>query len=109
MKLLRLIALTLLLAPAFTFADEEEHGEPTTGKKKNDKYPDGVSITDTAEMALKKLSVAPGLRVDVWAAEPLLANPVAFCFDEKGRAFVAETYRRRTSVPDIRKHEALQT
>ncbi|MGB8170679.1 MAG: PVC-type heme-binding CxxCH protein, partial [Chthoniobacteraceae bacterium] len=49
-----------------------------------------------------------GLRADVWAAEPLLANPVAFCFDEKGRAFVAETYRRRTSVPDIRKHETLQ-
>ncbi len=104
----RNLALTLALLPAIAIAADEEHGT-TTGKKIDDKYPEGVSITDTAETALKKMSVAPGLRADVWAAEPLLANPVAFAFDEKGRAFVAETYRRRTSVPDIRKHETLQT
>ena len=103
----RCLALALLLFPVLIFAAEEEHGDPAD-KKKNDKYPAGVSINDTAETAMQKFTVAPGLRVDVWAAEPLLANPVAFCFDEKGRAFVAETYRRRTSVPDIRKHETLQ-
>jgi quinoprotein glucose dehydrogenase len=32
----------------------------------------------------------------------MLANPVAFNFDEKGRLFVAETYRYRSSVLDIR-------
>ena len=32
----------------------------------------------------------------------MLANPVAFDFDEKGRLFVSETYRYRTSVLDIR-------
>ena len=32
----------------------------------------------------------------------MLANPVAFNFDEKGRIFVAETYRYRSSVLDIR-------
>ena len=61
---------------------------------------------DSAEVAVKKFSVAPGLQVDVWASEPLLQNPVAFCFDEKGRAFVVETGRRRSSVPDIRRHDA---
>ena len=55
-------------------------------------------------MALKKFAVAPGLRVDLWAEEPLIENVVAFAFDEKGRAFVVETHRRRTSVPDIRKN-----
>src|SRR6266853_3566073 len=101
-------AIILGLVPAIAFAvDSEEHGAPA-GKKKDDRYPSDVSVNDTAEMALKKFTVAPGLRVDVWAAEPMLANPVAFCFDEKGRVFVAETYRRRTSVPDIRKHESLQ-
>ena len=34
----------------------------------------------------------------MWAAEPLLANPVAFCFDEKGRCFVAETFRHSTTA-----------
>ncbi len=107
MKSFRFLALPLSLLPALLFAVEEGHGE-AKGKKPDDRYPSDVSVTDTAEIALKKFSVAPGLRVDVWAAEPLLANPIAFCFDEKGRAFVAETYRRRTSVPDIRKHESLQ-
>ncbi len=94
-----IICLLATFAPIFA----DEIGG--TSKPKNDKYPDGVSKDDTAEMALKKFTVAPGLQVEVWAAEPLLANPVALAFDGKGRAFVAETYRRRTTVPDIRKNE----
>ncbi|HSQ57910.1 MAG TPA: PVC-type heme-binding CxxCH protein, partial [Gemmata sp.] len=42
------------------------------------------------------------LKVEVWAAEPLLANPVAFAFDEKGRCFVVETFRHTQGVPDTR-------
>ena len=53
-------------------------------------------------LALKRFKLPPGLTVSLWAAEPMLANPVAFNFDEKGRAFVAETYRYRSSVLDIR-------
>jgi quinoprotein glucose dehydrogenase len=45
-----------------------------------------------------------GLKVEVWASEPLLANPVCFCFDEKGRVYVAETNRLHTGVPDTRGH-----
>ncbi len=101
-----ILPLAFLIFPTLALAADEGHGAPT-GKKPDDRAPADVSLSDTAETALKKFSVAPGLRVDVWAAEPLLANPVAFAFDEKGRAFVAETYRRRTSVPDIRKHESL--
>lgn len=59
---------------------------------------------ESAEAALKRFSIAPGLHVEVWAAEPQLANPVALCFDDKGRAFVAESGRRRTSVPNIGTH-----
>src|SRR5436309_9254983 len=46
-----------------------------------------------AELALKKFQVPAGLKVDLWAAEPLLANPVALNFDEHGRAYVCETFR----------------
>ena len=55
-----------------------------------------------AELAMKSFQVAPGLRVDLWAAEPLLLNPVAFHFDEKGRAYVCETFRLGAGVDDIR-------
>src|SRR5437660_3058580 len=58
--------------------------------------------SDEGELAIKKFQGAPGLKVDLWAAEPMLANPVAFCFDEKGRAYVCETFRLGAGVDDIR-------
>ena len=91
------LAATLML-PLFVLAQEAGDGAKTATSAN--------PASETAEAAKKKLTVAPGLQVDVWASEPLLQNPVAFCFDEKGRAFVVETGRRRTSVPDIRRHDA---
>ena len=58
--------------------------------------------SNEGEQALKRMKLPPGLVATLWAAEPMLANPVAFNFDEKGRIFVAETYRYRSSVLDIR-------
>lgn len=40
--------------------------------------------------ALKAFEVAPGLRVELVAAEPLVASPCAIAFDAQGRLFVAE-------------------
>jgi quinoprotein glucose dehydrogenase len=58
--------------------------------------------SDDAQLAIKRFSLPKGLKASLWAAEPMLANPVAIDFDEKGRLFVSETYRYRTSVLDIR-------
>ncbi len=58
----------------------------------------------SAEEALVQVQVDKGLKVGVWAAEPLLANPVSFAFDEQGRAYVAETTRFGNGVPDTRSH-----
>src|SRR5207247_6595123 len=58
--------------------------------------------SDDGELAVKRFYVAPGLKADLWAAEPMLANPVAFNFDEKGRAYVCETFRLHAGVDDIR-------
>ncbi|GJM22651.1 MAG: glucose dehydrogenase [Planctomycetota bacterium] len=44
------------------------------------------------------------LRVELVAAEPLLQHPVAFCVDERGRVYVAETHRHHQGVTDIREH-----
>ncbi|MBS0263199.1 MAG: HEAT repeat domain-containing protein [Planctomycetes bacterium] len=57
-----------------------------------------------AELALSRIKVQPGLKIDLWAAEPLLANPVAFCIDERGRVYVAETFRQSKGVEDNRGH-----
>jgi quinoprotein glucose dehydrogenase len=53
------------------------------------------------ETALKRFQLAPGTAMKLWAAEPDLANPVAIAFDERGRVYVAECWRRHTSLLDI--------
>ncbi len=60
---------------------------------------------DSAAAAVKgfrRAKIPAEFKADLWATEPLLANPVAFSFDGKGRMFIAETHRYRTSVLDIR-------
>ncbi|HEX2854627.1 MAG TPA: PVC-type heme-binding CxxCH protein [Opitutaceae bacterium] len=58
--------------------------------------------SNEGELALKRMKLPDGLVATLWAAEPMLANPVAFNFDERGRIFVSETHRYRSSVLDIR-------
>src|SRR5438477_12885924 len=64
--------------------------------------PDVAEASDEGETAIKRFRVPGGFKVDLFAAEPLLANPVAFCIDEKGRFYVAETFRHSEGVLDIR-------
>ena len=60
--------------------------------------------SDEGETAIKRFRVPKGFKVELVAAEPHLANPVAFCIDHQGRFYVAETYRLHTGVTDIRGH-----
>ncbi len=111
---LRLTVLTLtalaFLAPisraAELIPEEESARERETGVIKNagtrKAQPEIDAASDEATKAIQRMPVPAGLEIKLWAAEPMLANPVAFDFDERGRIFVAETYRYRTSVLDIR-------
>src|SRR5437588_8192540 len=42
------------------------------------------------EQSLKYLKTEPGLKVELVASEPLVVDPVAVAWDEKGRMFVVE-------------------
>ncbi len=44
----------------------------------------------TADQAVAEMSVVDGYRVNAWAAEPMIAQPMAFCWDDRGRLWVAE-------------------
>lgn len=58
---------------------------------------------DQATKDLSKFKVTKGLKVSVFAAEPQLANPVQMCTDERGRFWIAETFRYRLGgVIDVR-------
>ena len=60
--------------------------------------------SDAAERAITGFRVPRGMKLELVAAEPLLANPVAFTFDEQGRIYVAETFRQGKGVEDNRGH-----
>jgi quinoprotein glucose dehydrogenase len=91
-RLIRPAAAGLVLAlAALSFAVPPEAQKE--GKRK---------VPPDAEQALARASLPAGLKAELWAAEPLLANPVAFAFDERGRCFVAETYRLHDGVLDTR-------
>lgn len=46
----------------------------------------------------------PGLSLKLWAREPMVQDPVAIQFDDRGVLYVAETARRGTVDIDIRAH-----
>jgi quinoprotein glucose dehydrogenase len=83
------VAIAVQAAPPEATAVAPSLKQPTTVQLDQ---PD-VAATQTAERAIGRFKVPEGLKVELFAAEPLLANPVAFCFDERGRIFVAETHR----------------
>ncbi len=65
---------------------------------------DEVVLSREAEMAMSAFRMPPGMKATIWAAEPQVANPVAFSFDAQGRCYVAETFRLHHGVPDNRDH-----
>ena len=60
--------------------------------------------SNEGERALEGFQLPEGMVGSLFAAEPMMANPVAFAIDEKGRVFVAETFRQKNGVEDNRYH-----
>ena len=46
--------------------------------------------------AVAKMSIPEGFEVSIFAAEPDIGEPIAFCFDDRGRIWVVENYNYRT-------------
>ncbi|MFO0902107.1 MAG: PVC-type heme-binding CxxCH protein [Pirellulales bacterium] len=72
-------------------ADQQPPEEPSVAEPLTaDPLPDG---TEAARRQIAAFRVPAGLRVELFAAEPQLGNPVALTLDERNRVFVAEEYR----------------
>jgi putative membrane-bound dehydrogenase-like protein len=50
----------------------------------------------TPEQAVKKMAIPEGFEVSIYASEPDIAEPIGFCFDDRGRMWVAENFNYRT-------------
>ncbi|MDH3651445.1 MAG: PmoA family protein, partial [Saprospiraceae bacterium] len=44
----------------------------------------------TPQAAVDIMTAKEGFKVNVWASEPMITQPMAFCWDDKGRLWVAE-------------------
>ncbi len=63
-----------------------------------------ASIPAEAVEAIQGFQLADGIQAELFAAEPLVVNPVAIALDDLGRCFVCETYRQEHGVEDNRNH-----
>jgi quinoprotein glucose dehydrogenase len=61
--------------------------------------------SNEGELAIPRITVPEGLKVELFAAEPLVANPVALWIDDHGGVYVCETFRQVNAVTDNRKHD----
>lgn len=49
--------------------------------------------------AISRMKVPTGFKVELVASEPMIVNPVAMCFDEKGRIWITESIEYPRSEP----------
>ncbi|HLX60015.1 MAG TPA: HEAT repeat domain-containing protein, partial [Planctomycetota bacterium] len=114
MKTLILCAFALLsLSFCGYSAEPEKDGDKPSDAAQPDawangqrpKYPFKVfDASDEGQTAIKKFKLDRDLKCELFAAEPMVANIVAFTVDNKGRFYVAETFRVGEGVIDNRQH-----
>ena len=88
--------LVILSAGACFAASIEAQPDPYANKV--------AKASDEWKKSIQRMKLPPGVKADLWAAEPHVANIVSFHFDEKGRCYVAETFRLHAGVTDNRNH-----
>ena len=79
-------------------------GVPTGGPPASPQPPVVAARSDEPAKASAAFGMPADMTVKLFAAEPDVANPVAFAIDEQGRVFVCETFRQNRGVSDNRGH-----
>src|SRR5687767_15039328 len=87
----RVVSLGLAFCLAITLAPAQEPkpAQPDTlDKDYSAELPRTAPLSP--EEALKSFEIIPGFKLELVAAEPLVADPIAICFDENSRMYVVE-------------------
>ncbi len=66
--------------------------------------PKVAPASDEGANAVQGFKLPEGWKCELFAAEPDIANPVAFYVDHAGRVFVCESFRQNNGVTDNRGH-----
>ncbi|MFZ9145417.1 MAG: heme-binding protein, partial [Aquirufa sp.] len=74
-------------------------------------YEDQAKVVENAKAIKEKqpIKLINGLKIDLWASDSLLQDPVAIAVDDKGAIFVNSTNRNKASEFDIRGHRDWMT
>ena len=64
-----------------------------------------ATASDEAANQISAFKIPEDFSTQLFAAEPLLANPVAFTVDNQGRVWVCESFRQNRGVTDNRQHD----
>ncbi|WP_236621168.1 PVC-type heme-binding CxxCH protein [Rhodopirellula sallentina] len=64
-----------------------------------------AEASDEPNEAMSVIRIAPEWKINLFAAEPDVANIVAFDVDSRGRVFICESYRQERGVTDNRAHD----
>ena len=89
----------ILAASVFVLAlpagadDDHDHSRNELPKKQ---HRDSNAPFLKPKEAVAKMAIPEGFEVSVFASEPDIAEPIAFCFDHKGRMWVAENFNYQT-------------
>ena len=89
-------ACLLLFLFAITLANSPCHAQTKdtkpVGKKEKEPEPEPPPINKTPEEAVRAMELAEGFKATLFAAEPDVKQPNAFCIDDRGRLWVGENY-----------------
>lgn len=94
----------LVLALLVWQAADAAHAVPVTAPREPNQ-PRVRERSDGPQKSAAAFGLPEGFVAELFAAEPDVANPVAFSIDERGRVFVCETFRQNRGVTDNRNHD----
>lgn len=98
--------LTAVCQPASLPATQAQQSDASSDAKSASLVPELAAASDEGELVLRQIRMLPQLKGELFAAEPDVANIVAFYRDYQGRFFVCETFRQQKNqgVQDNRDH-----
>jgi quinoprotein glucose dehydrogenase len=77
---------------------------PVPGQEPLPDEPKIAPASDEGQQAISLFQFPDTLQCQLFAAEPMVANPVAFYVDNAGKVFVCESFRQEQGVEDNRNH-----
>ena len=93
-----IIFILLVLISTFTAMAVVPPGAPVPEEPKI------AAASPDAENQIQSFQVPEDFSTHLFAAEPMMANPVAFTVDNQGRVWVCESFRQNRGVTDNRQH-----